>query len=283
MEEDSLCPSCSVPPILFKLFFWLGYCNSTMNPIIYTCSSLEFRRAFLGILCCRRCRTRPRVSLTEMQMRTKVPVVRHRHHLRRPHHHQQHHLNLSSFQMSRCSSSAPGGPSVMANKSPNGEQPLINPFLGCECVIPDCGKALGLIRYRDAKPVGASKCPSCSSNGHIHLKVMESTYRHEMSVYASIDHADPHRSCGTKSRHHCSVDRNRSPMVSADSSNSTLSSTSSLESPTRCRALPGHQSYLTNNANGHCKTQSSPGFDASDVGVITLSFYSLAETISCSD
>ncbi|CAL1525840.1 unnamed protein product, partial [Lymnaea stagnalis] len=50
---DSLCPNCSVPPLLFKLFFWLGYCNSTMNPIIYTCSSMEFRRAFLAILCCR--------------------------------------------------------------------------------------------------------------------------------------------------------------------------------------------------------------------------------------
>ena len=32
--SDSLCPDCSVPPLLFKLFFWLGYCNSTMNPIM---------------------------------------------------------------------------------------------------------------------------------------------------------------------------------------------------------------------------------------------------------
>jgi len=35
--------------------FWLGYCNSMMNPIIYTCASRDFKRAFLRILRCRQC------------------------------------------------------------------------------------------------------------------------------------------------------------------------------------------------------------------------------------
>lgn len=33
-----------VPAILVKIFFWLGYCNSAMNPMIYALSSREFRR-----------------------------------------------------------------------------------------------------------------------------------------------------------------------------------------------------------------------------------------------
>ncbi|CAG5848598.1 unnamed protein product [Menidia menidia] len=27
---------CSIPPALFSLFFWIGYCNSCLNPVIYT-------------------------------------------------------------------------------------------------------------------------------------------------------------------------------------------------------------------------------------------------------
>ncbi|CAL8336154.1 unnamed protein product [Gadus morhua 'NCC'] len=40
----------------FKVTFWLGYFNSCINPIIYPCSNLEFRKAFqslLGIRCLR--------------------------------------------------------------------------------------------------------------------------------------------------------------------------------------------------------------------------------------
>jgi len=33
--------------------FWLGYCNSMMNPIIYTCASRDFKQAFVRILRCR--------------------------------------------------------------------------------------------------------------------------------------------------------------------------------------------------------------------------------------
>ncbi|XP_073418233.1 alpha-2A adrenergic receptor [Dendrobates tinctorius] len=43
--------SCSVPETLFKFFFWFGYCNSSLNPVIYTIFNHDFRRAFKKILC----------------------------------------------------------------------------------------------------------------------------------------------------------------------------------------------------------------------------------------
>ncbi|PIO75183.1 hypothetical protein TELCIR_02793, partial [Teladorsagia circumcincta] len=32
------------PPVIFKFFFWLGYCNSGINPVIYTVFNREFKR-----------------------------------------------------------------------------------------------------------------------------------------------------------------------------------------------------------------------------------------------
>ncbi|KAG8579640.1 hypothetical protein GDO81_010983 [Engystomops pustulosus] len=41
------------PPLTVqKVIFWLGYFNSCLNPIIYPCSSKEFKRAFIRILKC---------------------------------------------------------------------------------------------------------------------------------------------------------------------------------------------------------------------------------------
>uniref|UniRef100_G3U4P2 Alpha-2A adrenergic receptor n=1 Tax=Loxodonta africana TaxID=9785 RepID=G3U4P2_LOXAF len=42
---------CYVQPTLFKFFFWCGYCNSSLNPVIYTIFNHDFRRAFKKILC----------------------------------------------------------------------------------------------------------------------------------------------------------------------------------------------------------------------------------------
>nr|XP_006135062.1 alpha-2A adrenergic receptor [Pelodiscus sinensis] len=47
----AVCKSCSVPETLFKFFFWFGYCNSSLNPVIYTIFNHDFRRAFKKILC----------------------------------------------------------------------------------------------------------------------------------------------------------------------------------------------------------------------------------------
>ncbi|XP_077351681.1 alpha-2A adrenergic receptor-like [Festucalex cinctus] len=43
--------ACCVPETLFKMFFWLGYCNSSLNPVIYTIFNNDFRRSFKKILC----------------------------------------------------------------------------------------------------------------------------------------------------------------------------------------------------------------------------------------
>ncbi|XP_007539617.2 alpha-1D adrenergic receptor [Erinaceus europaeus] len=57
----SLFPQLKPSEGVFKVIFWLGYFNSCVNPLIYPCSSREFKRAFLRLLrCqCRRRRRRP--------------------------------------------------------------------------------------------------------------------------------------------------------------------------------------------------------------------------------
>ncbi|CDQ85392.1 unnamed protein product [Oncorhynchus mykiss] len=41
--------SCYIPGALFNTFFWIGYCNSSVNPIIYTIFNRDFRKAFKKI------------------------------------------------------------------------------------------------------------------------------------------------------------------------------------------------------------------------------------------
>ncbi|XP_041958152.1 alpha-2B adrenergic receptor [Alosa sapidissima] len=49
---QAICPeTCNLPEPLFKFFFWIGYCNSCLNPVIYTIFNKDFRRAFKKILC----------------------------------------------------------------------------------------------------------------------------------------------------------------------------------------------------------------------------------------
>ena len=48
------CKTC-IPNILFSIFTWLGYFNSTLNPIIYSIFNTEFREAFKRVLSFRQC------------------------------------------------------------------------------------------------------------------------------------------------------------------------------------------------------------------------------------
>ncbi|MBN3317499.1 ADA2B protein, partial [Atractosteus spatula] len=49
---QAVCPTaCRLPAPVFKFFFWIGYCNSSVNPVIYTIFNKDFRRAFKKILC----------------------------------------------------------------------------------------------------------------------------------------------------------------------------------------------------------------------------------------
>ena len=38
----AFCEEC-VPPLVFSVIFWLGYCNSAINPFIYAAFSRDFR------------------------------------------------------------------------------------------------------------------------------------------------------------------------------------------------------------------------------------------------
>ncbi|XP_072936204.1 octopamine receptor Oamb [Epargyreus clarus] len=46
----AFCGDC-VTPIVFSILFWLGYCNSAINPLIYALFSKDFRFAFKRIIC----------------------------------------------------------------------------------------------------------------------------------------------------------------------------------------------------------------------------------------
>ncbi|XP_037834759.1 alpha-2B adrenergic receptor [Kryptolebias marmoratus] len=49
---QAVCPeTCIIPDPLFTFFFWIGYCNSCLNPVIYTIFNKDFRKAFKKILC----------------------------------------------------------------------------------------------------------------------------------------------------------------------------------------------------------------------------------------
>ncbi|XP_066296107.1 octopamine receptor-like [Branchiostoma lanceolatum] len=45
----TVCKTCAVSDVVFKVFVWLGYCNSAVNPIIYTVFNKDFV-AILGAL-----------------------------------------------------------------------------------------------------------------------------------------------------------------------------------------------------------------------------------------
>ncbi|KAJ8389354.1 hypothetical protein AAFF_G00120620 [Aldrovandia affinis] len=52
----SICTTCTFHPELFDIFTWLGYLNSLINPIIYTMSNEDFKKAFHKLIrfkCCR--------------------------------------------------------------------------------------------------------------------------------------------------------------------------------------------------------------------------------------
>lgn len=48
---QALCELCAPSDLVASVFLWLGYFNSTLNPLIYTIFSPEFRQAFKRMLC----------------------------------------------------------------------------------------------------------------------------------------------------------------------------------------------------------------------------------------
>ena len=49
-----ICDSCQIDDNLFKIFLWLGYTSSILNPIIYTVFNRTFKLTFIRILTCNR-------------------------------------------------------------------------------------------------------------------------------------------------------------------------------------------------------------------------------------
>ncbi|PZC75678.1 octopamine receptor [Helicoverpa armigera] len=45
------CASCCLSNKFINFITWLGYCNSALNPLIYTIFNMDFRRAFKKLLC----------------------------------------------------------------------------------------------------------------------------------------------------------------------------------------------------------------------------------------
>lgn len=74
LRVGSIFPSHRPSDAVFKITFWLGYFNSCLNPIIYTCFSQEFKKAFQNVLkgCCL-CRTTAATPLTRIAFHPAPP------------------------------------------------------------------------------------------------------------------------------------------------------------------------------------------------------------------
>ena len=48
----SFCSSCGINPHVQSFIIWLGYVNSTLNPLLYTIFNEDFRKAFIHIILC---------------------------------------------------------------------------------------------------------------------------------------------------------------------------------------------------------------------------------------
>lgn len=56
----AFCDDSCIHPTVFSILFWLGYCNSAINPCIYALFSKDFRFAFKKIICRCLCSKEPR-------------------------------------------------------------------------------------------------------------------------------------------------------------------------------------------------------------------------------
>ncbi|RWS01514.1 putative G-protein coupled receptor No9-like protein [Dinothrombium tinctorium] len=60
-----------IPETVVSLFYWFGYFNSAVNPIIYGLFSRDFRRAFKNIVC--KCRFREETGVTSLIRQIHLP------------------------------------------------------------------------------------------------------------------------------------------------------------------------------------------------------------------
>lgn len=78
----AFCDNC-IKPLLFSILFWLGYCNSAVNPMIYALFSKDFRFAFKRIICKCFCsspgprsnRSRRGSDMSQIKMSGRTPSI----------------------------------------------------------------------------------------------------------------------------------------------------------------------------------------------------------------
>ncbi|XP_054737706.1 octopamine receptor Oamb isoform X2 [Anastrepha obliqua] len=70
----AFCQDC-IDPFIFSILFWLGYCNSAVNPMIYALFSKDFRFAFKLIICHCSC-SQERISLKSSRRGSDISAGR---------------------------------------------------------------------------------------------------------------------------------------------------------------------------------------------------------------
>ncbi|XP_028852764.1 alpha-1A adrenergic receptor [Denticeps clupeoides] len=105
----SIFPSYRPSDTIFKITFWLGYFNSCINPIIYPCSSQEFKKAFLSVL---------GVHCLKRHTRPHHPFY----HSQTPGHGQSHFLSLALEGRSDGASRLSPSSSIMLSRTPSSRE-----------------------------------------------------------------------------------------------------------------------------------------------------------------
>uniref|UniRef100_A0A672LLR7 Alpha-1A adrenergic receptor n=1 Tax=Sinocyclocheilus grahami TaxID=75366 RepID=A0A672LLR7_SINGR len=137
----SIFPTYRPSDTVFKITFWLGYFNSCINPIIYPCSSHEFKKAFLSVLGARCLRKRSTPSHALYQSHS-------------PRHGQSQILGLTSRDNpSRLSPSS----SIALSRSPSSQH-------GREWQAPSRTSSAGTTGVSAGVSVGAKVAGMCGKN-----------------------------------------------------------------------------------------------------------------------
>lgn len=91
---------CPTPDVVVAILFWIGYFNSTLNPIIYAYFNRDFREAFKNTLICIFCslcrRNSPLdydIRRTSLRYNSRAKSIYSESYLR-PHHQDRHNFEL---------------------------------------------------------------------------------------------------------------------------------------------------------------------------------------------
>lgn len=278
-HPDSLCSDCSVPPVVFKMCFWLGYCNSTVNPVIYTCSSNEFRRAFLNILCCRRLGKRTRASRCEFQMRpTDHYGYRRRAIRQKPKMGKECQHQASLPDMSSTSSSTPQN-SHVAKKNSTSKMSLPRTLLSIGAVGSE-SISLELKGFQNMN-TASSVCSNCKENSsHAYQNgISRMTGKHGSSEQGFTNSSNAfHRSFLPRKQSRVEKSHGNGTVLTQGGSADNMYRMDTLSA---CRGVFSHELCSDDYCRGEQQVSELCATDI--IGSDDISCYSLAETVSFSE